>query len=245
MYPDVTSAQRAMELFIPRLGKIVEQQQGMKFLGHYAFSGDVLYCRVPIKTVEDLKGKRVRTNGWSVVDLVDGLGGTNVTINFGEVYGALQQGVADCAVTDRASGNAQKWFEAAQYLYTLPMAIGPGAYAVNLKVWNTLPPDVQAFLEGIYAEVSGKQWDLARTLAQVGTDCNIGKAGSCPADLGVVASRPMTLVEPSKEDIVRVKQVLGEVVIPRWLTRCGTSADECRTVFDETMGRVLGITLKK
>jgi hypothetical protein len=203
---------------------------------------------VPIKSADDLKKKRVRTNGSAVVEVIDALGAINVTIPFAEAYGALQQGVVDCAVTSASEGNTQKWWEISSHLYTLPVALAPGTYSVNTKVWNSLPADVHGFLQAVFAEVTEKQWELARKIAQVGIDCNRGLAARCPADLGVVASRPMTWVEPTKEDVAKVKQVLVATLLPRWVTRCASghvSEDDCRSIFNESVGRVVGITVKK
>jgi TRAP-type C4-dicarboxylate transport system substrate-binding protein len=246
IYTDFATAQRAVARFMPALDPYV-QQQGLKIVGNLSFSGDVFYCRVPVKSAKDLKGLRVRVSGTTQLDLIQGLGATQVTIDFAEVYAALQQGVIDCAVTDRASGNAQKWYEAARYLYTLQVVLAVGTYSANLKMWQALPRDVQDFLLSVFAEVTDKQWALAPQLAQAGTACNAGRAATCPSDLGVVASPPMNVTEPSAEDLQLVKQILNDTVIPNWLKRCGAGAvttEQCRSIFNGTIGPEVGITLK-
>ena len=65
-----------------------------------AFRHTSIYVRTDrVKQPADLKGRKVRTFGPSLGDLVVEVGGQPVSIAFGEVYSALERGTVDCAIT--------------------------------------------------------------------------------------------------------------------------------------------------
>jgi TRAP-type C4-dicarboxylate transport system substrate-binding protein len=51
----------------------------------------------------------VRVAGRSQSELVQALGGTPVTMAFGEVVPAMQNRTVDCGITGTLSGNLAKW----------------------------------------------------------------------------------------------------------------------------------------
>lgn len=66
-------------------------------LAPYAGSSNVLVCRDPVKTVADLKGKKVRGGG-ATHRLVRAIGGTPISTPPQELALALERGGLDCAV---------------------------------------------------------------------------------------------------------------------------------------------------
>lgn len=66
-------------------------------LASYAGSPSVLVCRDPVKTIADLKGKKVRGGG-ATHRLVQAIGGTPISTPPQELALALERGGLDCAV---------------------------------------------------------------------------------------------------------------------------------------------------
>jgi TRAP-type transport system periplasmic protein len=64
-------------------------------LSPYPGSASVFACTKPVKTVEDLKGKRIRATG-AAVELVKLAGGTPVSVTLPETVSILQRGGIDC-----------------------------------------------------------------------------------------------------------------------------------------------------
>jgi TRAP-type C4-dicarboxylate transport system substrate-binding protein len=64
-------------------------------LSPYPGAASVFACTKPVKTVEDLKGKRVRATG-AAVDLVKLAGGVPVSVTLPETVSLLQRGGVDC-----------------------------------------------------------------------------------------------------------------------------------------------------
>ena len=90
------AAHETMMLNCPNCDK--EWKKNKQFLlASYAGSPSVLVCREPVKTIADLKGKKVRGGGASH-RLVKAIGGTPISTPPQELALALERGGLDCAI---------------------------------------------------------------------------------------------------------------------------------------------------
>ena len=100
----------------------------------------------PITSVEQLKGKKIRTTGgWT--NLFKALGAVPVTIGFGELYAALERGTVDGTINYTPFVKSYKHFEVAQYVTEAFMGQQLG-YGVGIgeRIFNDLPKDLQDIL---------------------------------------------------------------------------------------------------
>ena len=114
-----------------------------KVLTLWPFGPQVFYCNKPIKSVDDIKGLKVRSFTPSMAALIQTLGATPVTLQFSEVYPALQRGVADCGVTSPTSGNTGKWPEVTTHFLPLSVSGSVQGHFMNLDYWNKFSPEQQ------------------------------------------------------------------------------------------------------
>ncbi|MGE3917022.1 MAG: hypothetical protein AB7F78_15120 [Hyphomicrobiaceae bacterium] len=96
---DYKMAKDISEIWMPEMQKVMKEKHNALILGTHTWPEQDFYCKGDVKSVEDLKGKKVRVQGTSQSDLVAALGATGVTIAFAEVVPALEKGVVDCAIT--------------------------------------------------------------------------------------------------------------------------------------------------
>lgn len=234
--PDIETAKKITDAFIP-VYEAFYDKSNVKLLGMTTYPAQVLFCNGKFAGLADLKGKKVRTSSRTQAEFVQAFGGNSVTIPFGEVVPALQNGVVDCAITGSLSGYSAKWYEVSDHLYTLPVNWNQQLIVANKAYWNKLDPKVQAFLETNIKTLVDNVWAAAADETQQGYDCN---SGSEQCDKAVKGE--MTLVEPSAEDRELLAKVMAETVIPNWAKRC--SAD-CVANFNEHISPILGIEAKK
>lgn len=135
------------------------------------------------------------------------------------------------------SGYSAKWYEVSTHLFALPINWNQQIHAANKAYWNKLDPKVQAFLQTNLDTLFANIWEAAGKETQEGYDCNTG-ADACTQPV----KGSMKLVVPSAEDQELLKKTLAEVVVPKWAARC---SDQCLTDFNETIGKVVGITASK
>jgi len=215
----------------------VFQKFGVKLLAAGTYPAQVLYCNAAIKGLGDIRGKKVRVAGRSQSELVEALGGTPVTMAFGEVVPALQNKTVDCGITGTLSGNLAKWNEVSTHLLAIPLSWGQIAYAVNQKSWEKMDPRVRALIETEIKGMENAIWDTAAYHTEQGYACNAGRD-----DCKIGTKGKMTVVQPSEADRAALKKVVAEVMLPKWAARC--SAD-CVRDFNGSIGKVLGVAAKK
>ncbi len=235
--PDVDTA-RKVSAAVTNAANDELKRFGIKIIGTYPFPANVIFCRRPISQLSDLAGRKVRTFGPSQNDLVTKLGAQPVSVGFPEVYGALETGVADCAVTAALSANAAKWFEVTKYIYAVPVSWGTGGYYVNLRWWEGLSADARDFIQAVYKKVEDDQWALAARGAADGTACMTGKADGCKIGTLITGDKVMTNVEPSAADLATLRATLQSTVVPGWVKRCGGKA--CADRFDAILSPIVG-----
>jgi TRAP-type C4-dicarboxylate transport system substrate-binding protein len=99
----------------------------------------LLVTREPVNTLEDLKGKKIRTWGEDMPRLVKAAGGTPVTIFLPELYENLQRGVIDGCPFSVDFIQTYKIYEVAKYVTEVVMWEGP-AWGVwfSQKSWDKL-----------------------------------------------------------------------------------------------------------
>jgi hypothetical protein len=81
-------------------------------------------------------------------------------------------------------------------------------------------------------------WDLGQVTTQDGINCN---AGLDPCQYG----RPgeMTIVEPSQADADAFRKTVQNAVLPTWLADCERVYAPCRAVWNDSVGRVIGLSI--
>jgi TRAP-type C4-dicarboxylate transport system substrate-binding protein len=111
-------------------------------LGGWTSSAYVLACTSPVKSVADLKGKRVRATGGNV-DLIKAAGGVPIAATLTDAVGLLQRGGLDCqhGIADwlRSFGYA----DFAKHVTDYPLGLtGPAiGFVLNRDAWNKFTPE--------------------------------------------------------------------------------------------------------
>lgn len=237
MAPNVKTARAVTDAFVPVYEKFYSKNSGIKVLGISSYPAQVLFCNAPIKGLADIKGKKVRTGGRTQAEFVEALGGSSVTMAFGEVVPALQNKVVDCAITGSMSGFSAKWYEVSTHLLAMPISWGQQIHAVNQKAWDKLNPKVRTFLTTEYKTLVNDIWHAADVQTQQGYDCNSGAAACKDPVKG-----KMVLVLPTEADQALMKKVVQEAVLPKFAQRCSA---ECVADFNATIAKVTGMEAKK
>lgn len=227
---------KVADAVMPELNKELERFN-VRIIATYPFPAQVFFCRDPIASLADVKGRRIRTPGGSQNDFVQSIGAQPVAIGFPEVYSALERGVVDCAVTGTATGNGARWYEVTKHLYTLPVQWGVAAYGVNLAWWNKLDPAVRDFLQKVMIEVQEKQWALGLELTDDGIACNGGDKDKCKIGR-LVDNRPMTITRATEADMATLRNSLTSVVLPAWIKRCG---EKCGETYNRLVAPITGV----
>ncbi|GGC50511.1 transporter [Siccirubricoccus deserti] len=233
--PEIGVARRIAEAMLPVVNRDLERF-GARLMVIYPFPAQVVFCRQPFASLSELRGRKVRTFGNSLVDFFTAWGAQPVSIGFPEVYSALERGVVDCAITGTGSGVAARWPEVTTHVSNLPVSWALAGYMVNVAWWNRLDPQVRSFIEAALREVNDKQWELGAAATRDGLDCAIGNAAACR--IHTLAARPMTEVPATEADRAAVREILEKTVLPGFVRRCGA---RCGEVFNQVIAPIVGV----
>src|SRR2546427_8826416 len=122
-------------------------RKGLKLLAISTWPSQQIFSSVPIRTVADWKGKKIRVYGADSANAARLLGAAPVNINFGEVYSALEKRTVDGAMTSATNAEPMKFFEVAKYLDYWYLAGAAMEWLVaNQKAWDAPANDLQQVL---------------------------------------------------------------------------------------------------
>ena len=125
--------------------------------------GNIHTTKKPIKTVEDVKGLRLRFASPEIRDFIAALGGSPVGVAPTEQVEQMQKGTIDGVVIDYGgAGIAFKMGGTVKHSTEMYSYVASFGLAMNEDTWKKLPPDLQQLivksLQGVEKEV-GQAWD--------------------------------------------------------------------------------------
>jgi TRAP-type C4-dicarboxylate transport system substrate-binding protein len=145
----VAAGGAAHETIMLRCPSCVEEYKKYNsfYLSSFAGSPQVLVCTKPVKTVDDVKGLKIRAPG-AAQRLATELGGVPVSIPPQELALALERGGIDCAIM------ALNWMvsfgiqDVAKHVLDFPMGVsrGLGLIVMNRDRWNAMSEDQRKVL---------------------------------------------------------------------------------------------------
>jgi len=160
-YPDGKVASRVADAFAKETNPA--ELQDIKVLYVHAHGPGLLHTRKPVRTLDDLKGMKIRATGLSA-KVVEALGAVPVAMPQGGTYEALQKGVVEGTFGPIEVLKGWKQGEVIRYTtecfavgYTTAMFV-----VMNRDRWNALPDDVKLIIDKLSEEwvaVHGKTWD--------------------------------------------------------------------------------------
>ncbi|MGH9811478.1 MAG: TRAP transporter substrate-binding protein, partial [Terriglobia bacterium] len=121
-----------------------------------------MYGKKPIHSVADLKGVKMRVQATVTEDKTfPAYGAQVVHMPFGEVYTALQTGVADMAENGINNYLINKHYEPAPVLSITEHEANNAALFVSDKVWKSLTDEQKKWVQAAADEVSQKEPTIA------------------------------------------------------------------------------------
>ncbi len=123
-------------------------KQGLYWLDMHSYGPLFTMSTKPVKTCADLKGMKIRVEG-SWADYYNMLGAHGTYISGMDAYMGLKLGTIDASQWDVSAITGLKWQEVAPYrIIGGQNDVVPGHILVNMKVWKSLPPELQKALAG-------------------------------------------------------------------------------------------------
>lgn len=205
---------KALPIVRPMMDQAISEKFKATPIMHWAMPGQQIWSVPSVKSVADLKGKKIRTWNREQIETLDKLGATSASITTAEVTQALQLGTVDGAITAAINANNWHWSQVLKNGYLFNITLSHEVISVNNAALAELPDDVRkTFLEvatrweGTFREEVGKLDAAARE---------------------ALASQGMTLTDPSDADIKTLRDATADIGA-KWASANGKVAEEILT----------------
>jgi TRAP-type mannitol/chloroaromatic compound transport system substrate-binding protein len=128
---------------------------GMYYVGPIHHGPNIIHSKVPIRSIDDFMGRKMRLPGGMVAELFQAAGARTTLLPGSEIFPALEKGTIDVAdYVGPAINYALGFHKVTKYI-----SMGPPGFmsiyqpvdlmdlTVGLESWNTLSPQMRQFLE--------------------------------------------------------------------------------------------------
>jgi TRAP-type C4-dicarboxylate transport system substrate-binding protein len=128
-----------------------EEFAKVKVLTMFSTAPSNIMSRVPIKTLEDIKGVPLRASG-GAAQLLSAWGANCVGMPMSETPEALQKGVVKGLFSSLEVMKDFKFAELCKFVTMTDTPVYPFAVVMNMDSWNKLPKDVQKVFDDLRVE---------------------------------------------------------------------------------------------
>ncbi len=171
----------------------------VKVLYLHAHGPGVLHCKKPVKSLEDLKGLKIRGQG-ATARIISALGAAPVAMPQSDSYEALQKGVVDGNFSPMEVLKGWRQAEVVDYT-TESHGIGYSStfyLIMNRAKWASLPAGVQKVFDEVNAQWAQKHADAWDNVDREGREYTIGKGNQ--------------IISLSEEENLRWKKAVQPVI---------------------------------
>ncbi len=139
-------------------------KNGLTYLGGASLDTYHLWTNFPVKSIDDLKGRKISAPGPSA-NWIRNTGAVAVAGSLPTYYEDIKSGVSNGAITFSTGAWGAKLHEVAPYITKVNFgAMYAGGVAINKRRFDALPPEVQKVFRDVGAEYS-KRFAAAQTAA--------------------------------------------------------------------------------
>ena len=123
------------------------------------FEDQCLISKLPLQTVADFVGKKVRVHNTEAAALMSKIGAVPTPVPFGEITPALQRGIVDIVMTSVGTANGFGFPAVAKQLSIWKIGtVVPWSFVVNEAVWARLPADLKPVVEAEFRRIENEHF---------------------------------------------------------------------------------------
>ena len=184
--------------------------RGMLLLYSVAWPGQGIYSKNELKSIDDLKGAKMRTYSPLTSRLVELLGASPLTIQVPEVPQAFATGTMTAMVTSSATGSATKAWEFVKNYYPTGAWHPKNVVVVNNRAFQGLNAAQKKALTDAAATAEKRGWELGRA-----RETNANK---------MLADNGMTVHTPTPAMMAALNKI-GDTMGAEWVKSAGAEGE--------------------
>jgi len=120
------------------------------FVGPQVMGAEAIHSNVPLRTLDDFKGLKIRCGGGLIGAILEAVGSVPVVMGPGDIYSGLDTGIVDAAEYVTLTEDWELGLHEVGHYLTYPSFHASTitmALLVNMDVWNKLPDDLKAAID--------------------------------------------------------------------------------------------------
>ena len=179
-----------------------------------------------VKTIEDIKGLKIRTTGGPPTEQMKALGAIPVLIPMPDNYQSLDKGIIDGMGAPWEAILSFRLYEVVKYYTIVPTAAVYFSMSMNKQKWESLPKDVQDAITSVSGLEAAKFWGRNFfDTAEEGVDEQIKKGGY-----------EMIKYTVPPDELARWTKVAGEPLWNEWVKKMeGKGRPDAQQVLNATL----------
>ncbi len=148
----------------------------------------------PIKSPDDMKGLKMRVVTPMYIDIMRALGSNAVSMNWGEVFTSLQQGVIDGQENPIVGIIIPtKVYEVQKFITNWHYSYDALAVTVNKNTWSSFPPEIQQQIKK--AAQDAMKWQVGESRK------------SLTEGIGLLKSKGMTVTDLTPQELAKFREL--------------------------------------
>jgi TRAP-type C4-dicarboxylate transport system substrate-binding protein len=206
----------------PTFSKVVSEKPDVVLLGYGYWARQRLITKTPVRTLEDLKGYKIRVHNPETLELMKAAGASPIFLPMSEVYPALQRGVINGGVTSLEGVMGNKWYEVLKFVNNWPMGNGSYIWIANKKSWAALPSDLQNQILKLFKD----KYEMATFNGGLEDDARQQRQ---------LEAQGVQFVQPDPKE---VEKYLANVppILAKWKERIGPETNQLMAVVNKVLG---------
>jgi len=177
----------------------------IKLISLYMTGMNGVHTRKPFKTLEDLKGMKIRASGPIIGDFLKQVGVVPVFMSNNDMPQALATGVVDGLTNEWVGIVTFKLQNLLHYHFEAPIGTTSFIIGMNKQKWASLTPDQQAAIDKFGGEYMAKMGGIAYDEATVTRRSKFRN------------DKDRVFIYPSKQEWSRDMQKYGEPIYKEWI----------------------------
>lgn len=158
------SCSRALWHVYKNVPELRKEYQGVKMLWlHVTPAVKLITRKKPVRSLDDLKGLKIRVSGATAVKMGKALGFTPVSMPMGDLYLGLEKGVIEGVALPVEILISRRLAEVSKYVTDIDLGHDTFYVVMNMATWKGLSPDIQKVFEELSGDwavdFTGKAWD--------------------------------------------------------------------------------------
>lgn len=218
--PSLEEAKTLFEVARPYYDKVfAKHNQKLLYASPYTPTG--VWAKKAIKSVADLKNLKIRTYDAAGVATFKAIGAAPIQLSWADVVPQLGTGGISAVLTSDESGINGKFWEHLSHFNALPYSVAINMTHMNLDVFNSLSPELQAAVLQAAAETQELNWQRI--------------ADRVKRNAGILDEKGIKVVAASGP-MVGELQKSADAILAKWTQDMGANGEAILVEYNKRIG---------